>query len=439
MTARRAPGAPSPPAEPDFRLLFESCPGLYLVLTPDLRIVAASDAYLHATMTRREDVLGRLLFDVFPDNPDDADATGVRNLRASLDTVRRDLRADTMPFQKYDIRRPASEGAAFEERHWSPQNSPVFGPDGSLSYIIHRVEDVTEFVQMGRRDAESRLVVDALRTRTAEMELEAFRNSEQVAEANHRLKLANGELARAAAGLAEANRELEAFSYSVSHDLRAPLRSIAGFGDALLRDAGERLDAPAADHLRRILAAAERMDRLIDGFLRLATVASAPLVTERCDLSAMARAVAADLVRSAPDRGVVLDIEEGLTADGDPHLLRTVVENLMGNAWKFTSKAASARIEVFCERGVADASGGTDPVPVFCVRDDGPGYDPSHAARIFGPFQRLHSPREYPGTGIGLATVQRIVHRHGGTVWAESSPGRGVTVRFTLAPPPGAR
>jgi PAS domain S-box-containing protein len=181
---------------PDFRLLFESVPGLYLVLKPDLRIVAVSDAYLRATMTRREQIVGRGLFDVFPDNPDDPAATGVNNLRASLDRVLRGRIADTMAVQKYDIRRPASEGGGFEERHWSPVNSPVLGADGEILFIIHRVEDVTEFVRLATSGGEKDKQAQEFRTRITQMEVEIFQRGQQLDLANRKLRAANEELAR---------------------------------------------------------------------------------------------------------------------------------------------------------------------------------------------------------------------------------------------------
>ncbi len=185
------PREASPPPPPDFRRLFESAPGLYLVLAPDLRIVAVSDAYLQATMTKRDEILGRGIFDVFPDNPDDVGATGVSNLRASLDRVIRNRVADTMAVQKYDIRRPASEGGGFEERYWSPVNSPVLDEEGSLTHIIHRVEDVTAFV---RRQAEHDKVTADLRAHAEHMEAEVYIRAQQVQDANRRLRAANEEL-----------------------------------------------------------------------------------------------------------------------------------------------------------------------------------------------------------------------------------------------------
>ena len=189
------------PPTPDFRALFEAAPGLFLVLLPDLTIVAVSDAYASATMTRREDLVGRGLFEVFPDNPDDPAATGVGNLRASLDRVRSEQVADTMAVQKYDIRRPEDEGGGFEERFWSPVNTPVLDSNGELTYIIHRVEDVTEFVRLKKLGAQQQRITAELRSKTAEMEADVYRRSQEIASSNRQLHRANVELHRSEAFL----------------------------------------------------------------------------------------------------------------------------------------------------------------------------------------------------------------------------------------------
>jgi light-regulated signal transduction histidine kinase (bacteriophytochrome) len=224
--------------------------------------------------------------------------------------------------------------------------------------------------------------------------------------------------------LVAANRELEAFSYSVSHDLRAPLRSIDGFSQALLEDAGPELGAEARGYLARIRAGAQRMGQLIDDMLRLSKVTRAPLSDRTVDLAALARETAEALRAGQPSRDVELVIAEVLPARGDTRLLRAVIDNLMQNAWKFTRERPRARIEL----GVVIRDG----EPAYFVRDDGAGFDPAGAGRLFRPFQRLHSEREFEGTGVGLSIVQRIVHRHGGRVWAEGAPGRGATFWFTL-------
>jgi signal transduction histidine kinase len=227
------------------------------------------------------------------------------------------------------------------------------------------------------------------------------------------------------AALDASNQELEAFCYSVSHDLRSPLRSIDGFSQALLEDTEGQLDENATGHLKRIRAATQRMGMLIDDLLSLSRITRNDLVRKRVDLSALARDVCDDLGAVHPDRRVSCQIQSGLETVADPRLMRQVLENLLGNAWKFTSKQPDARIEFSL---VPAASGNA-----FVVRDNGAGFDPAYAGRLFGVFQRLHSMTEFPGTGVGLAIVERIVKRHGGRVWAEAAVGKGAAFYFTLA------
>jgi light-regulated signal transduction histidine kinase (bacteriophytochrome) len=226
------------------------------------------------------------------------------------------------------------------------------------------------------------------------------------------------------AELTAANKELEAFSYSVSHDLRAPLRSIDGFSQAVLEDYGEKLDASGADYLRRIRFAAQRMSGLIDDMLTLARVTRSAVHREIVDFSTLAKSVAEDLQHGDPKRQVEFAIKDGLVVEADVRLLRVVLENLIGNAWKYTSRHDAAHIELGSPRDNGHR--------VYFVRDDGAGFDPQYASRLFGAFQRLHASTEFPGTGIGLATVQRIVHKHGGRIWAESAVEKGATFYFTL-------
>lgn len=221
-----------------------------------------------------------------------------------------------------------------------------------------------------------------------------------------------------------ANKELEAFSYSVSHDLRAPLRSVDGFSQALLEDYAGKLDDAGKDYLQRVRGATVRMGELIDDLLQLSRVARTEIHREPVDLSVLADSVVADLQRAEPQRQVAIAIQPGLRAEGDPKLLRIALVNLLSNAWKFTSRQATARIEL----GIQD-TGNEDS---FYIRDNGVGFDMAYGHKLFGAFQRLHTPSEFPGTGIGLAIVQRIVHRHGGYVWAESTVGKGATFYFAL-------
>ncbi len=214
----------------------------------------------------------------------------------------------------------------------------------------------------------------------------------------------------------------ESFSYTVSHDLRAPIRVVEGFTKILKEDYGRLLDRIGNDHLDRVLGAAARMNAMIDALLALARLSSQPLASQPVNLSQLAGYVAEDLRRQWPERPVLLHIEPGLQAQGDPTLLRVVLENLLGNAWKYTGKCAVP--EVWFERGEGRAG--------FSVRDNGAGFDMRFADRLFGVFQRLHSASDFQGTGVGLASVRRIVRRHGGEIWATAEVDRGAHFQFTL-------
>jgi signal transduction histidine kinase len=228
------------------------------------------------------------------------------------------------------------------------------------------------------------------------------------------------------AELKASTEELETFSYSVAHDLRAPLRSISGFAQVVLRKAAT-LDPESRDLLNRIVASGIQMSRLIDGLLNLSRVNRKEVKASTVDLTREALAIADDLKKTQPERRVDFVIAPGMEALGDPDLLKTVLTNLLENAWKFTSKRPSARIEFRMKDGAAGPNR-----TVFLVRDDGAGFDMAHIDKLFGPFSRLHHPSEFPGSGIGLATVQRIIRRHGGEIWAESAPDQGTTVYFTV-------
>lgn len=243
-------------------------------------------------------------------------------------------------------------------------------------------------------------------------------------QAEEEIRKLNADLNRRAVELEAVNRELETFSYSVSHDLRAPVRRIEGFSLSLLEECERQLGDKGRDYLRRIRASCEQMVRLIEDLLQLSRVARSEMRREPVDLGALARQITAELQKSDPKRSVQSVIGEGLVASGDERLLRVALENLLANAWKFTGKREDPRIEF----GMVQRNG----QPTFYVRDNGVGFDMAYADRLFGAFQRLHEKGEFPGTGIGLATVQRIVHRHGGRIWAESEAGKGATFFFTL-------
>ena len=269
------------------------------------------------------------------------------------------------------------------------------------------------------REGQSKLPLFVLATGTG-VSLFLFGISSMLVRSRLRAERAGEDLEDANRELEGTNRELEAFSYSVSHDLRAPLRTIDGFSQILAEDYADRLDEEGLDYLARVRTASRRMAELIDDLLELSRVGRRPLKRERVDLSALAAGIADDLKRSEPDRDVDFVVEEGVVARGDVGLLKVALENLIGNAWKFTSRETRATIRF----GVSGTA--------FYVSDDGAGFDAAYKDKLFGAFQRLHGPEEFEGTGIGLATVARLVHRHGGEVWAEGAVGEGATFYFTL-------
>jgi len=287
-------------------------------------------------------------------------------------------------FEQFDTVRLRKDGRRIDV---SLTSSPVRDADGRLVGASKIVRDITE-------------------RRRAQTELAAARDQAEAA-----------------------SRELEAFSYSVAHDLRAPLRAMGAYAHDLQAQR-DRLDEEGRDSLQEIVANTRKMSDLIDGLLSLSRVTRTDLMKETVDLSALAREVVAELRAGDPGRRAVVRIQEGLMGDADPRLIRALLDNLLGNAWKFTSRLAEAHLEF----GARDDGGER----TFFVRDDGAGFDMAHADKLFTAFQRLHKVRDFPGTGIGLATSQRIVRRHGGRIWAEASPGQGATFYFTLPAPVGA-
>ena len=283
---------------------------------------------------------------------------------------------------------------------------------GAVDYLVKPV--VPEFV----RSKVAVFVELAKKSELLRRQTQLLLESEQAA-----LELAEtrAELVR---DLEHKNRELESFSYAVSHDLRAPLRRIDSFSRAVLESQGDKLDDSGRRYLERVREASQHMSELIDDVLYLSRVTSAELREQEVDLSGLATLVLTRLQEGEPSRRVETRVRPGVVVHGDGQLLRIVMENLLDNAWKFTSKEPEARIEF----GLTQASG----EPTYFVRDNGAGFDMTYADRLFGPFQRLHGHGEFPGSGIGLATVQRIIHRHGGRVWAEGLVGQGATFQFTL-------
>jgi len=390
----------------NFQILFEAAPGLFLILKPDaphFTILGASNAYLKATMTERGNIIGHGLFKVFPDNPDDHTATGTSNLRKSLESVLKNKIANKMAIQKYDIQRPKSEGGEFEERHWSPLNSPVLNEKNEVEYIIHRVEDVTEFVLLKQSSAR---------------EIELFK-----IETDEKLKNLNKQLFENVKQLESVNKELESFSYSVSHDLRAPLRAIDGYARILEEDYGKILDEEGNRLLEAVQYNAKKMGNLIDDLLSFSRLGKKELAKTNLNMNELFEGALYELNKSITHNARV-KIEKLHPAKGDYGLINQVVVNLLSNAIKYSSKVKEPLVEISSEK--------TDSELIYLIKDNGAGFDMRYANKLFGVFQRLHTMDEFEGTGVGLAIVKRIMTKHGGKVTAEGERDKGAIFKFSL-------
>ena len=386
---------------PDFRALFESAPDLYLVMTPNFEIVATSDAYLRATMTTRGAILGRRLFDVFPDNPDDPSATGVRNLTTSLNRVLRDKRPDAMAIQKYDIRRPDSEGGSFEERYWSPVNSPVLGPDGEVMYLMHRVEDVTDFIRLKQQGRQQEVFTEALRIRNERMESEVYLRARERDEAQAK------------------NRAKDDFLAMLGHELRNPLAAIASATEILKRLG---TTTGAAGQSRAVIERQVRhLKRLVDDLLDAARVQAGKVTLDRRPLDlaeAVHRAVSVVQSTDPAIQHVVQVDAQPVGVSFDPARLEQVVVNLLTNALKFTPAGGAIRVGV---------QAGADTATLV-VEDEGIGIPEDVLPRIFDLFFQGErtAARSEGGLGIGLTLVKTLTELHGGTIEARTGgPGLG--------------
>ncbi len=398
----------------DFRVLFESAPGLYLVLEPEeYRIVAVSDAYLSATMTGRETINGRRLFEVFPDDPAEPWADGVRKMRASLERVRTSRQADAMAVQRYPVPRPESLGGGFEERWWSSVNYPVVAPDGQLIFIIYRVEDVTPFILRLQTQGQG---VDGLKLPEGQVQrLEA-----EIVLRGEDLQRANEHLRKSEALLQVANRELSDFAVIVSHDLKNPLRAVATLARWLETDYANKLDDEGRANLAEMVKRVGRMDRMIDGILAYSRLGRTEEGREPVALAALVPLVVQDL---SPSTRVEIHIAAGLPlVYGEPVRLRQLFQNLIANAIKYGDKPQTEIRVDWTDAGERWQ---------FSVADNGPGIEERHFERIFKIFQTLAPKDRTDSTGVGLALVKRIVERGGGRVWVESRMGEGSVFHFT--------
>jgi len=417
-------------ASPDFRSLFEAAPGAFLVLAPDpprFTIVAVSDAYLKATMTRRDAILGRGLFDVFPDNPDDPQATGTRNLRSSLDAVLRTRAPDTMAVQKYDIRRPSGE---FEERYWSPVNSPVLDAAGNVTHVIHRVEDVTEFVHLSRREQAAGAEAREQRLRAERSEAEVYTRAQEVQESNRRLVAANKALEQARQEAEAANRAKTVFLSNVSHEFRTPLTLLLSPLEELL--ASNQLPPDVHEQLELAHRNGLRLLKLVNSLLDIGRIEAGRTegLYEATDLAVLTRDVASAFRAAIQKAGLQFVVDTPPLPEPfyvDRGMWEKIVLNLLSNALKHTF-AGQIRLRLRMEGDHAELE----------VSDTGTGIPENQLSLVFDRFHRVpNAPsRTHEGSGIGLALVRELAQLHGGSVEVASAVGRGST--FVVSIPRGS-
>jgi signal transduction histidine kinase/DNA-binding response OmpR family regulator len=408
-------GRGTPPL-PDFQALFESGPSVNVVLDPaDLTIVAVSDTYLKATMTKREEIVGRYIFDVFPDNPNDPEADGVAKQLISMNRVRRELVSDTVAIQRFDIRRPEAEGGGYEVRYWSPVNTPVLGPNGKLAYIVNRAEDVTEFVKLKEHGATQQQVTEELQQRTTQMEVELYTRSQELQTANRELLAAN--------------RAKSVFLGNMSHELRTPLSAILGFSELLLDDDEGRYDRPARRaFLDHIHSGGEHLLGLINDILDLSKVEAGQMKL-RLETVSVAKSVG-DAVSTVEPLAAKkhLDVKTNTSASGellaDTGKVTQMLLNLLSNAIKFTPEGGTVTV----------AAHRTSQTIEISVADTGIGISPADQGRIFQEFQQIESGAagQIQGTGLGLALTRRLAMLHGGDVRVESQVGKGSVFMLSL-------
>jgi signal transduction histidine kinase len=418
----------------DFQKILEMAPDLYLILDANFDIVAVGDSYLKQTMVKRENILGHNIFEIFPDNPDVETSTGVRNLRASLQRVITEKVTDTMAVQRYDIRRPKEAGGAFEERYWSPINSPVIGEDGNVQYIVHRVTDVTDYIKHSHK------VSGDLRIRLNEMEVEIYLRAQEIQEANKQLREANKQLAKKEAEQKALTSKLEKFNLSktqffasVSHELRTPLTLILGILETLLADhelVTHQYNLKVIDRNARTLL------KLVNDLLDVSKLEAGKISLNyyNIDLVKLVRQTAGLFESYATERQIdfILQTPEELHAEMDPEKMQRVLMNLLSNAFKFTPSGAKVSCILSCP---------TVHTARIVIIDGGPGIPAKMRESIFERFFYVDegSNRQFSGVSLGLAMVKDFIELHGGAIKLSDSDDAGAvfTIELPLLAPPG--
>ncbi len=311
-----------------------------------------------------------------------------------------------MAVQKYDIRR---QDGSFENRYWSPRNKPVLDQEGRVALIVHRVEDVTEYVRLHELQEQKDQASDALRMRVVQMETEIYNRSREINEKNEELT--------------EANSNLESFTYSISHDLRSPLRAIGGYANILEEEYTKVLDEEAKRLIGKVRDNTTRMGTLIDELLEFARLGRKEIQKSNIDMKSLVNHVVAELERTMGVHAIV-QVNGLQPVMADLTLIRQVLLNLVSNAIKYSSKSAAPLVSISSQQQEGNVT--------YSVKDNGVGFDMAYVDKLFGVFQRLHTAEEFEGTGVGLAIVKRIVTKHGGSVWAEAEKDKGATFFFSL-------
>lgn len=409
----------------DFQLLFEHLPSLYLIIKPDCTIVEVSKPYLAATMTTREGILGRNLFDVFPDNPNDPNALGSMKLRESLKNVLKYKKKDIMGVTKYDIRRTEKEGGGFEERFWSPENSPVFDANGNIIYIVHRVEDVTEFIHLKQRGEEQQLFNKALYEKNEKMAAEIYLKSLEQIQSNQKIDVFQKELLQANQSLETLNKQLleadirkSEFVATVSHELRTPMNAILGFSELLKTQLAGPLTPKQDEYIGNIYKSGHHLLMLINDILDLSKIEAGKLqlTPEPIDVKRILNEALSifneKLINKKIDLKLHVDSAIGV-ATFDPIRLKQIIFNLLSNAVKFTSEGKSVSV---------DAVLVGNKIVKITVTDSGAGIPRQELENLFKPYSQFDNTKMInpEGTGLGLMIVKRLVELQAGTIEVNS-------------------